>query len=140
MSSQRDRKRATESTRLKLQLATNTAGNVLIDNCHDYASTAKPLTAVKENMDEFPPLSERPDTPSKPPALKKMLYTPRLEKAELNDIVASLVSLSALINTRSDNIESMVSANEGLKKTIDFVCAEISDVKGRVCTLYKKMA
>lgn len=26
---------------------------------------------------------------------------------------------------------------EGLKKTTDFVCAEIKDVKGEVCTLEK---
>lgn len=49
-----------------------------------------------------------------------------------NDIIASL---SAPINTLSDNIESMVSANalkiEGLKKTIDFECAEIKEVKSK---------
>lgn len=82
-----------------------------------------------------------PITPSKSPAPKKMMYTVGSEQTNSNDIIASL---SALINTRSDNIESMVSANalkiKGLKKTIDFVCAEIKDVKNKVCTLEKKMA
>lgn len=27
---------------------------------------------------------------------------------------------------------------EGLKKTIDFVCAEMKDMKGKVCDLEKK--
>lgn len=44
--------------------------------------------------------------------------------------------LSQLINTRSDTIEKMVSENalkiEGLKKTVDFVCAELNDIKGKV--------
>ncbi len=55
------------------------------------------------------------------------------EHINSGDIVASL---SALINTRSDNIEKMVGANamkiEGLKKTVDFAYAEIKDMKGKV--------
>ncbi|KAL1276877.1 hypothetical protein QQF64_023550 [Cirrhinus molitorella] len=43
---------------------------------------------------------------------------------------------SQLINSRSDTIEKMVSANalkiEGLKKTVDFACAEINDIKSKV--------
>lgn len=59
--------------------------------------------------------------------------------ASQNDVIPTL---SALINTRSDNIESMVSANplkiEGLKKTIDFVCKEVKVIKGKVSTVEKK--
>ncbi|KAG7523103.1 hypothetical protein JOB18_039455 [Solea senegalensis] len=70
-----------------------------------------------------------------------MMYTVEPEQTNPNYIISSF---SALINTRSDNLESMVSANalkiEGLKKTVDFVCAEINDVKNKVCTLEKKMA
>jgi len=89
-------------------------------------------------MEEFPLL---PITPSKSPVSKKMMCTVGSEHANSSDII---VSLSTLINTRSDSIESMVSANalkiEGLKKTIDFVCAEVKDVKSKVCTLEVKMA
>lgn len=142
MPNQRDRKRGQESAGLKLNPnasnITPKAGNALVDNCHDYTSTLLPLATAEDFMDEFPPL---PITPSKSPAPKKMLYATGSEQTNTNDIIASL---SALINTRSDNIESMVSANalkiEGLKKTIDFVCAEIKDVKSKVCTLEVKMA
>ena len=142
MSNQRERKRSQERAGRKLKLhasnVTLKAGNALIDNCHDYTSTSLPLTTAEDFMDEFPPL---PVTPSKSPAPKKMMYTVGSEQTNPNDIIASL---SALINTRSDNIESMVSANalkiEGLKKTIDFVSAEIKDVKNKVSTLEKKMA
>lgn len=131
MSNQRERKRGQESAGRKLNPdasnITLKAGNALIDNCHDYASTSLPLTTAEDFMDEFPPL---PVTPSKSPASKKIMYTVWSEQINPNNIVASL---PALINTRSDNIESMVSANalkiEGLKKTINFVCAEIKDVK-----------
>ncbi len=108
------------------------AGNILIDNCHDYTTTSLALTAAEVDMDEFPPL---PITPSTSPAPKKVMYTHSRSEQ---------VSLSALINTRSDNIESMVSTNalkiEGLKKTVGFVCEEIKEVKGKVCTLEKKAA
>ena len=101
-------------------------GKALIDNCHYYTST---LTTAEDFMDEFPPL---PITPSKLPAPKKMMYTVGFEQTNPNNIMASL---SAQTNTRSDSIESTVSANalkiEGLKKTIDFVCAEIKDVKNK---------
>jgi hypothetical protein len=47
-----------------------------------------------------------------------------------SDIVATL---SLLINSRSDAIDKMVGANtmviEGLKKTVEFACGEIKDVK-----------
>lgn len=45
-------------------------------------------------------------------------------------------TLSQLINNRSDALEKMVGDNalkiEGLKKTVDFVCAELNDIKGKV--------
>lgn len=137
MPNQRERKRVQESTGQKLNPdasnITLKADNVLVDNCHDYTSTSLPLAAAEVFMDEFPLL---PITPSKSPAPKKMMYTVGSEQTNSNDIIASL---SALINMRSDNIESMVSTNalkiEGLKKTIDFVCAEMKDVKSKVCTL-----
>lgn len=142
MSSQRERKRGQESSGRKLNLdasnVTLNAGNALIDNCHDYTSTSPPIATAVDFMDEFPLL---PITPSKSPVPKNMMLTVGSEQTNPNDIIASL---SALINTRSDNIESMVSTNalkiEGLKKTIDFVCAEIKEVKSKVCTLEKKMA
>ncbi|XP_016315473.1 uncharacterized protein LOC107668194, partial [Sinocyclocheilus anshuiensis] len=68
-----------------------------------------------------------PDSPAKPPS----------KKGKADDDSSSVVStLSNLINTRSDTIEKMVSENalkiEGLKKTVDFVCAELNDIKGKV--------
>lgn len=140
MPNQRERKRGQESTGQKLNPDSSNikASNVLVDNCHNYTSTSLPLASAEVFMDEFPML---PVTPSKSPASKKIMYSVGSEQANSNDIIASL---SALINTRSDNIESMVSTNalkiEGLKKTIDFVCAEIKDVKSKVCTLEVKMA
>ncbi|KAA0703718.1 hypothetical protein E1301_Tti000635 [Triplophysa tibetana] len=66
-----------------------------------------------------------PESPGKPPSKKG--------KAE-DDVVVS--TLSQLINSRSDALEKMVGDNalkiEGLKKTVDFVCAELNDIKGKV--------
>lgn len=114
-------KRGLESSKSKLtpenaNKATITPGNVLIDNCHDYAATAVTLALTEEEMDEFPPL---PVTPLKSPALKKVMYKRSSpDPANANEIISSL---SALINTRSDNLESMARENalkiEGLKKT-----------------------
>ena len=82
--------------------------NVLIDNCHNYAT--RPMDNImlsNAEDDEFPSL---PVTPCKPPPSKK----PNMN----SDIVATL---SLLINSRCDAIEKMVGANtmviEGLKKT-----------------------
>ena len=139
LSPKRDR-RASEGTKI-MPLRANakaansanisTAGNMLIDNCHDYTA-ALTFPGEEDDSDELPPL---PVTPSKSLAPKRMLYTHN----NSGDIVASL---SALINTRSDNIEKMVSANamkiEGLKKTVDFACAEIKDMKGKVSILEKR--
>lgn len=47
------------------------------------------------------------------------------------------------MNTRSGNIEGMVKENslqtEGLKKTTDYICSEIKNVKGKVCDLEDKV-
>ncbi|MEQ2315830.1 hypothetical protein AMECASPLE_026461 [Ameca splendens] len=55
-----------------------------------------------------------------------------------------IFSLSVLINSRSDNLEIMVKENtlkfQGLKKTIDFICAEMKDVKEKVSDLEKEVA
>lgn len=96
-----------------------TPSNVLMDGVHNYAATTVALGLAEEEMDEFPRL---PVTPLKSPAPKKMMY-----ERSSSDPVDVISSLSALINTRSDNIESMVRENsnmvrentlkiEGLKK------------------------
>lgn len=121
-----------------------TSSNVLMHSFHNYAATTVVLTLAEEEMDEFPPL---PLTPLKSPAPKKVMYErSNSDPVDVNEIISRL---SALINTRSDNIESMVRENlnmvkentlqiEGLKKTIDFVCVEMKDMKGKVCDLEKK--
>ncbi|CAM4597567.1 unnamed protein product [Leuciscus chuanchicus] len=106
MPNQRERKRGQESTGQKLNpdtsIVTSKAGNALVDSCHDYTSTSLPLATAEDFMEEFPLI---PITPSKSPApKKKMMSTVMSEQTNTNDIIASL---SALINTRSDNIESM---------------------------------
>lgn len=110
---------------------------MLIDNCHDYTTAMSFATGNIEDFDEFPPL---PVTPSKSPAPKKTMYAREsTEHGNSSDIVTSL---SALINARSDSIEKMVGDNamkiEGLKKTIDFACAEIKDMKVKISTIEKQ--
>lgn len=85
---------------------------------HSYVSVDKTLTGAKTPL---------PDSPAKPPS----------KKGKADDDISSIIStLSNLINTRSDAIEKMVSEKtlkiEGLKKTVDFVCAELNDIKGKV--------
>ncbi len=86
---------------------------------HDYASPA---------VNEFELCATSlPVTPSKPG-----------ESSSLNEQADSAIisTLSLLINTRSDALEGMISTNamkiEGLKKIIDFVCAEVQDLKKNV--------
>ncbi|CAI5669786.1 unnamed protein product [Oreochromis niloticus] len=151
MPNQKGAKRGLESSKSKI--APENANeksvmpsNVLMDSFHNYAATAVALTLAEEEMDEFPPL---PVTPLKSPAPKKVMY--ECSSSDPDDVNQIISRLSALINTRSDNIESMVRENsnmvkentlqiEGLKKTIDFVCAEMKDMKGKVCDLEKKEA
>ena len=76
MSTQSVRKRPSNNAKLKLTLAHPTAakaGNVLIDNCHDYINPTAALPVSDDGMDEFPLL---PITPSKSPALKKVMLSP----------------------------------------------------------------
>ena len=121
----RDRKRKEKASRV----LANKDQNVLIDNCHNYAIPLDNPTLSMADEVEFPSL---PSTPNKPPTAQK--------KTTDLDIVATL---SVLINSRSDAIEEMVRSNtlviEGLKKTVEFACAEIKEVKGRVHVIEKRM-
>lgn len=92
---------------------------------HNYVSVEETLPGART------PLS---DSPAKPPS----------KKGKADDDISSVVStLSNLINTRSDVLEKMVSENalkiEGLKKTVDFVCAELNDIKGQVSHVEKRL-
>lgn len=91
---------------------------------HDYVSPAGNETDLCATL--------LPVTPSKPPANKKG----KSSKTDEQDDSAVISTLSSLINSRSDALEGMISANalkiEGLKKTIDFVCAEVQDLKKNV--------
>jgi len=93
---------------------------------HDYASPAS-----KEQVAD-PFATPFPVTPSKPPVNKKGKPSNPDEQADS----AVISTLSSLINSRSDVLEGMISANalkiEGLKKTVDFVCAEVQDLKNNV--------
>lgn len=128
MSSVRDKKRPLG--KLKLESEANNVvalGNPLIDNCHDYTVSSLQLP-LAEDMDEFPSL---PVTPSQSPAPKKSMHS--FSKSESVDVVASL---SKLINDRADRLALQI---EGLKKTVDFACEEIKEVKGKVRTLEMKV-
>ncbi|KAK7878416.1 hypothetical protein WMY93_034339 [Mugilogobius chulae] len=99
-----------------------TGGNPFADNDHDYSVCSVPLPATEELMNEFPAL---PLSPTQSPAPKKAMHS----QAENVDVVATL---SKLINKRMDDLALQL---VGVKKTVDFVCEEIKDVKGRVKTL-----
>uniref|UniRef100_A0A1A8JAE1 L1 transposable element RRM domain-containing protein n=1 Tax=Nothobranchius kuhntae TaxID=321403 RepID=A0A1A8JAE1_NOTKU len=143
MPNQKGAKRGLESSKSKIapedaNEKSAMPSNVLIDSFHDYAATAVALTLTEEDMDEFPPL---PVTPLKSPAPKKVMY--ERSSSDPDDANQIISRLSALINTRSDDIESMVRENtlqtDGLKKTIEFVSVEMKDMKGKVCDLEKKV-
>lgn len=55
----------------------------------------------------------------------------------------TVAQLSQLINSRSDALEKLVADNslriEGLKKTIDFACAEIKEIKEKSAVLEKRI-
>lgn len=129
--SNRDNKRP-NSARTKLSLAANAnhaaaSVNPLVDNCHDYTAVSLTLPIVEDLMDEFPPL---PVSPSQSPAPKKLMHS----KAENVDVVETL---SQLINKRMDDLALQIA---GIRKTVDFACEEIKDVKGRVGTLEQKVS
>ncbi|ROL48830.1 hypothetical protein DPX16_22349 [Anabarilius grahami] len=91
---------------------------------HDYVSPAGNETDLCA--------TSLPFTPSKPPVNKKG----KSSKTDEQDDSAVISTLSSLINSRSYALEGMISANalkvEGLKKTIDFVCAGVQDLKKNV--------
>lgn len=125
--------------------ATATSGNILVDNCHNYAASQSTVAPNVEDMDDFPSL---PATPLKSPASKKVMYdSGSNDPPTSNEIISHL---SALINRRSDSLEIMVKENssmvkenalkiEGLKKSIDFMHAEMKDVKKKVNDLERKV-
>lgn len=130
--SSRDGKRPGSSRTMKQLLTANAntnhaaaSGNPLVDNCHDYSAISITLPVAEELMEEFPAL---PLTPCQSPAPKKAMHS----KAENGDVVEAL---SKLINKRMDDLTLQI---EGIKKTVDFVCEEIRDVKARVGNLEQK--
>lgn len=146
MPNQKGAKRVLETSKSKpasekaseANVTSASTGNALFDNCHNYAAAPLTLTLNEEEITDFPAL---PVTPLKSPAPKKVMYDrSNLEPSATNEIISSL---SALINARSDNLESMVQENtlkiEGLKKTIDFLGAEMNDVKMKVNDLEKRV-
>jgi len=109
--------------------------NPLVNNLHDYCMADVPVISLGDP--DFPSLPITPSsTPSKPPAPKKM-KSQRSVGLDGEDIVQRI---SVIFNTRIDSLEKsmekMISNNtlkiEGLKKTVDFACAEIREVKGKV--------
>ena len=124
--------------------------NPLVHNLHNYCMADKPVISLVDS--EFPPLPiTLTSLPSKPPAPKKMKSNRSLDMND-GDIVQKI---SNVLNTRLDslekNMEKLISDNtlkiEGLKQTVDFTCAEIREVKGkltqvdaRACETEKKMS
>lgn len=86
---------------------------------------------------DFPPL---PATPSKPPIPKRLKPNQHTDEGSY-DIVEKI---SQVINNRADGLEKMITNNtmhiEGLKRTIDFVCAEIRDIKAKVTVNEKRIS
>lgn len=105
------------------------ATNALIDNCHDYSAPKDILRFSVLNEEDFPSL---PVTPEKPP-LKKG----KTVMANTNtDIV---VTLSGLINARSDELKTLVQNNTvqimSLRGEMEAVCRQVSEVKRKVSQL-----
>ncbi|ROL45920.1 hypothetical protein DPX16_11615 [Anabarilius grahami] len=94
--------------------------NLLIDICHDYSTHVTP--SLSSAVEDFPSF---PVTPSKPSFSKRG----KTDKSG-DDIISTL---SDLINNRADGMEKLINNNamriEGLKKTVDFICAEVKDLK-----------
>jgi len=106
------------------------------DHFHDYISADEDFTAI-------------PITPSKSPAPKKGKSDQLPTSAAVMETTATessdiVLQLSQLINSRSDALKKLISDNtlriEGLKKTIDFACAEIKDIKEKNTALEKRIA
>lgn len=103
------------------------ASNVLIDNCHDYATCEDNVKLSLMNDEDFPSL---PVTPEKPPSKKGK------NERDSTDIVATL---SELINARSDELKTLVQNNtvqiSSLRVKMESVCKQVSEVKGKVSQL-----
>lgn len=108
--------------------------NALIASCHDYDSTMSTVE-VSMSEDHFPGL---PVTPCDSPAAKKALYSAKHEPTSQDNVV--ITTLSQLIKEQADSIKILVSENspkndgnalkiEGLKKTVDFICSVVKEVK-----------
>lgn len=102
---------------------------------HDYALSAVTDPNPGHTLETLF-LSHLPDTPTKPASKKGKMEN-------LEDVVAMLSSISSLIDERSDSLENLVSNNamkiEGLKKTVDFVSAEVKDMKVKVDHLASRL-
>lgn len=102
---------------------------------HDYALSTVTDPSLGHTLDTLC-LTHLPDTPTKPVSKKGKIES-------LEDVVAMLSSISSLINERSDSLEKLVSNNamkiEGLKKTVDFVSAEVKDMKVKVDHLASRL-
>lgn len=116
------------------------------DNMHDYIGSDP--SDVMEG--DFPPL---PVTPSKPPAEKQR----KMDGSE-TIILSELASLTSLINSRSDALEKMVSNNsiviaeakdaiknnsrqiEDFKESLEFICADVKEMKTKVAQCEKRIS
>ncbi|ROI87629.1 hypothetical protein DPX16_0074 [Anabarilius grahami] len=106
--------------------------NLLVNNLHGYCTAGVPVISLGDP--DFPSLPITPSTtPSKPSAPKKI----KPQRSVDLDSEGIVQRISVIFNTRIDSleksVEKMISNNtlkiEGLKKTVDFACAEISEVK-----------
>lgn len=104
-------------------------GNPLVNNAHDYCKTDHPVLSLVD--EELPSLLV---TPTKPPALKKSKRALDIDSADIVDKIS--VMFNSRIDALEKNVERLISDNtlkiEGLKKTVDFACAEIKDIRGKV--------
>ncbi|MED6240335.1 hypothetical protein ATANTOWER_019567, partial [Ataeniobius toweri] len=116
MPNQKGEKRGLETSKTKLTSekaneASTTLCNMLYDTCHNYAATTIALALNDDEMDKCPPL---PVTPLKSPASKKVMYKRgNLDPSTTNVIISSL---STMLNTRSDTLESKVRENLMVKE------------------------
>lgn len=116
--------------------------NPLIHNLHNYCMLDQPCISV---VDELPPLPTTPtSTPTKPPAAKKM-KAHRSQKMDEGNLVQQIsVIFNTRLNSLEKNMEKLISDNtmkiEGLKKTVDFVCADIWEVKQKIKKMISRPA
>ncbi|KAK7925129.1 hypothetical protein WMY93_007439 [Mugilogobius chulae] len=100
-----------------------------LKDLHNYANTSTPavVEAPMEAADFA--LSPLPESPLQSPLTKK--GKPASDHDDPDDRIVT--KLSAIIIARGDALEKAVTMKiEGLKKTIDFVCEEVKDIKKRV--------